>query len=57
MSFFLKQQNTINLSHKQQKYQLEQKYVMDFFISETNQLLLNISLQGIHVERVVTSKY
>ena len=27
----------INLSHKQQKNQLEQKYViLDFFISETN---------------------
>ena len=36
MSLLMKQQNVINLSQKQQKNQLEQKYVMDFFISETN---------------------
>ena len=33
MSLLMKQQNMINLSHKQQKNQLEQKCVMDFFIS------------------------
>ena len=40
MSFLMKQQNMINLSQKQQKNQLEQKYVMDFFISETNDYIM-----------------